>query len=430
MYVRHPRTEAKEASVKSWNERLELVQATVDAMSRAGLAHQTVRDHRVDGRRIELATGHAVNFGSCSYLGLDTDERLKRGAAEAVERYGVVFSSSRAYVSVPLYVEYELLLGRMLGRSVVLAPSTSLAHQAALPVLIGDRDAVCYDFFAHTSLHAVLPMLRERGIHCEPIPHNRIDVLERRARRLAQSYERVFYLCDGVYSMHGDIAKLDALYELLARVPALFLYIDDAHGVGWAGRHGAGVVLGEREPHERVIVTLGLSKSFATGGAAVAVPDAELGRRILSCGGPLIFSGPLPPAQLGAGIASAKIHLSPELPALQQRLRVRIELFDALASALGIDCAAMTRTPIRFLELGSEERAALVARTLLEAGFFVNVSAFPAVPRGHAGIRLMLNANQTLDDVRRLVHELAYCLEENGPELPPTRRTGNAHADP
>jgi 7-keto-8-aminopelargonate synthetase-like enzyme len=418
------------SSVKSaWNERLELVQGAVDLATRAGLAHQTLRDRRLDGRHIELRTGHAVHFGSCSYLGLETDQRLKQAAADAVERFGVVFSSSRVYLSVPLYDEYEALLSRMVGGCpVVLAPNTSLAHQAALPVLVGDHDAVCYDILAHTSVHAALPALLQRGVHCEPLPHNRLDVLERRARRLAQTHHRVFFLCDGVYSMHGDIVELGALFDVMERVPSLFAYVDDAHGVGWAGRHGAGVVLGEHGPRERVIVALGLAKSFATGGAFVAVPDPELAHRIRSCGGPLLFSGPLQPAQLGAGIASAKIHLSPELPALQQRLRVRIELFDALAAALGIECVATGRSPIRFIELGSNERATAVGKRLLDAGFFVNVSTFPAVARGHSGIRLMLNANQTLDDVRRLVHELAQCLEDNDADLPPTRRTGVARA--
>lgn len=412
----------------TWNERLQLMETNLDLLSRAGLAHQTVRNHRLDGRLIELGRGQAVNFGSCSYLGLETDERLKRAAAEAVERFGVVFSSSRAYVSVPLYAEYEALLSRMAGgRPVVLAPSTSLVHQAALPVLVGDRDAVCYDTFAHSSLQATLPTLLQRGVHCEPLPHNRIDVLERRARRLAQTHSRVFYVCDGVYSMHGDIAKLDELFDLLDRMPALVAYVDDAHGVGWTGRYGAGVVLGEHPPHERVIVALGLAKSFATGGGLVAVPEPELAKRIFTCGSPLIFSGPLQPAQLGAGIASAKIHLSPELPPLQERLRARVELFDALAAALGITCVASERAPIRFLEVGSAERATVLARSLLEAGFYVNVSTFPAVPRGHAGVRFMLNVNQTLEDVRRFAHELAHGLDDEDASLPPTRPTGTAH---
>jgi len=372
------------------NQRIAEVAATAELLSGAGVAHLRACDRRLDGRHLELTTGRVVHFGSCSYLGLEMDERLKRGACEAIERFGVVFSSSRAYVSVPLFAELEELLVRVVGGfPVVVAPSTSLAHQAALPVLVDDGDAVCFDFFAHTSLQAVLPALAARGVHCEPIPHDRLDVLERRAKRLAATHRRVFYLCDGVYSMHGDVAALDELYALLERQPALFAYIDDAHGVGWAGRHGAGVVLGERRLHERMIVALGFSKSFGAGGAALVVPDAELGRRIFACGGPMIFSGPLQPAQLGAGIASARIHLSPELTVLQGRLRARMELFDGLAAALGVEFSARTRAPIRFVEVGSNERAAAMARSLLDAGYFVNASAFPAVPRGHAGIRLI-----------------------------------------
>lgn len=411
----------------SGNERITQVEAVVELLTGAGVAHLRARDRHLDGRQLELAGRRVVHFGSCSYLGLETDPRLKRGACEAVERFGVVFSSSRAYVSVPLFAEFEELLVRMVGGfPVVVAPSTSLAHQAALPVLVDDRDAVCFDFLAHASLQAVLPTLLQRGVHCEPIPHNRIDVLERRAKRLSATHRRVFYLCDGVYSMHGDLAPLDEIHALLERLPALFAYVDDAHGVGWAGRHGAGVALGERPLHERMLVALGLSKSFGSGGAALVVPDAALGRRIFGCGGPMIFSGPLQPAQLGAGIASARIHLTPELVTLQERLRARVELFDGIAASLGIGCAVSDRSPIRFIEVGSSERAASIARQLLDAGCFVNASAFPAVPRGHAGIRLMLNVNQTPDDVRNLVRELAHCLDSDGMLLPPTRPTGAA----
>ena len=150
-----------------------------------------MEDARLDGRQIELAGRRLVNFGSCSYLGLETDARLKRAACEAVERYGVVFSSSRAYVSLPLYAEFEALLAQVVGgHPVVVAPTTSLLHQAALPVLVSDDDAVCFDVMVHSSVQAVLPALAQRGIHCEPVPHGRLDALaaaEDAARRIGFS---------------------------------------------------------------------------------------------------------------------------------------------------------------------------------------------------------------------------------------------------
>jgi len=404
--------------VKSaWNERIQHIESAVLRLKARGLAHASVEDARLSGRHIELEGFRLVNFGSCSYLGLETDARLKRAACEAVERYGVVFSSSRAYVSLPLYAEFEALLSELVGgHPVVVAPTTSLLHQAALPVLVNDGDAVCFDTMVHSSVQAVLPMLMQRGIRCEPVPHGRLDALARRVRRLSTQHARVFYLCDGVYSMHGDLANVGELATLLDHFPSLFAYVDDAHGVGWAGRHGAGIVLGEQRLHERMAVALGLAKSFATGGAVLALAQAELAQRIFTCGGPLIFTGPLQPAQLGAGIASARIHLSAELGELQTRLRARIELFDALVRGTGL--WTQSRSPIRFLEVGSDEAAADLARKLLDAGYFVNVAVFPAVARGHAGVRLMLTCQQELDDVRGLAEALAHCLRQTKPVRP------------
>lgn len=394
--------------IGTFGERLQRIESSVSLLREAGVAHAVVEGLRLDGRHVQLQGRRVVHFGSCSYLGLETDERLKLAACEAVERYGAVFSSSRAYLSIPLFTELEALLSKIVGgHSVVVAPNTSLGHHAALPVLVGDADAVCFDVMVHNSVQAVLPVLMQRGVRCEGIPHNRLDVLERRARLLAATHRRVFYLCDGVYSMHGDLLDVDALSELLERLPALFAYIDDAHGVGWAGKHGAGIVLGERKMHERMAVALSLSKSFASGGAALVFSTPAQAKRVLSCGGPLIFSGPVQPAQLGAAIASANIHLSPEIFDLQRRLRARIDLFDERCAAAGISPLAPSRAPIRFIPVGESERAARIASELVEAGFFVNASVFPAVPRGRAGIRLMLTCQQTLDDVARLVEALA-----------------------
>jgi 7-keto-8-aminopelargonate synthetase-like enzyme len=375
-----------------------------------GLVCQIAEDERFDGRCVTLNGRRLVNFGSCSYLGLETDARLKTAACEAVLRYGVQFSSSRAYLAAPLYRELEGLLSELVGGSrVVLAATTSLAHLGVLPVLIGERDAVLYDIQVHASAQAVLPELRQRGIPCEPVRHNRLDRLEQRARVLSQTHERVFYLCDGVYSMHGDVVDVDGLYALLDRNPFLHAYVDDAHGVSWSGARGAGTVLGRRSLHPRMVVVLGLSKSFAAAGGAIVCPDEELAERVLTCGRTLIFSGPLQPAQLGAGIASAKIHLSDELPLLQQRLHARIDAFDRAAEQAGLVVGSAERSPIRFVPVGGEAETIELAAALLNRGYFTNVAYFPAVPRRRAGMRIVLNAHQTLDDVTGLVHDIVHC---------------------
>jgi len=406
---------ASSAIRTSPDERQALAQQNWSRARTRGLVCQLAEDERFDGRIITLNGRRLVNFGSCSYLGLETDARLKTAACEAVLRYGVQFSTSRAYVASPPYAELERLLSEMVGGDpVVLAPTTSLAHLAALPVLVGDRDAVLYDTQLHASAQAVLPELRLRGIPCEPIRHNRLDRVEARTEVLARTHERVFYLCDGVYSMFGDQLDVPGLFDALGRNPSLFAYVDDAHGAGWSGARGAGSVLGERRIHERMLVVLGLAKSFATSGGAIVLPNSALAERVLTCGRTLIFSGPLQPAQLGAGIASARIHLSEELPRLQQQLLSRIDVFNRAAASEGLGIATAARTPIRFVPIGDERATIDLAAALLERGHFVNVAYFPAVPRRRAGLRVVLNAHQTPDDITALVADVAQRLRASG----------------
>src|SRR5262245_4247736 len=149
-------------------DRVNLLKTTASALKAHGVFHQVAEDQQLDGRKLTL-DGHAlVNFGSCSYLGLETDTRLKMAACEAVLRYGCQFSTSRAYVSLPLYAQLEGAMSEIAdGHPVVITPTTSLGHMAALPVLVTERDAVLYDAQVHNSVQSVLPTLREHGTPCE-----------------------------------------------------------------------------------------------------------------------------------------------------------------------------------------------------------------------------------------------------------------------
>ena len=93
-------------------ERIATMQATAALLRARGLIHRTAEDEHFDGRTLCLDGEQVLNFASCSYLGLETDARLKRGANDAVERYGVHFYSSRAYVSAPPYINTKVCCRR------------------------------------------------------------------------------------------------------------------------------------------------------------------------------------------------------------------------------------------------------------------------------------------------------------------------------
>jgi 7-keto-8-aminopelargonate synthetase-like enzyme len=163
-----------------------------------------------------------------------------------------------------------------------------------------------------------------------------------------------------------------------------------------------------------MVVAFGMSKGMAAAGGVFVFADPTLARRVFSCGSSMIFSGPIQPPLLGAAVASSEILLSPEFEVLEARLRARIELFDDLALRYHLLPARPAPTPIRFIEIGDEEQLMDVACELKRAGYFVNAATFPAVARGRAGLRIMLNANQTAEDVQGLVHEIARLVGADG----------------
>ncbi len=103
-----------------------------------GILHLYTSDQRFDGAHIVLNEKHILNFGSCSYLGLEFDPRIKAAAKEAIDKYGTQFSEFRAYVSLGLYKELEYLLENFFDAYCVITPTTTLRHIANIPVLVDD----------------------------------------------------------------------------------------------------------------------------------------------------------------------------------------------------------------------------------------------------------------------------------------------------
>jgi hypothetical protein len=212
--------------------------------------------------------------------------------------------------------------------------------------------------------------------------------------------------------MYADLAPFAELTALLERHPALHLYVDDSHGVGWAGRHGRGPALEALGMHDRLVVAASLNKSFAAAGGALVFPTEELRRRVRTLGGPMIFSGPVQPPMLGAAMASAAIHLSPEIERRQAALQERIRLCTDLLEEFELPLASRDVTPIRYVMLGLPSTAQDVVAGLREDGFYANLAMFPAVPMKRAGVRLTLTLHHEPEDIRRAVEALARRVPE------------------
>lgn len=377
-----------------------------------GFSHQLIEDHEFHGDTITIGGRELVNFGLCCYLGLGDDPRVVEAAIDAVTRYGNSYSSSVAYTALPLYGDLRERLGAMLDAPVVVAASTSLAHFAALPVMVRRGDVVIVDALAHSSILAVLPTLEANGAEVRQVPHND---LARVSDLAATATQRSWYLIDGLYSMVGDTAPAEELMLLFSTHPGLWVYCDDAHGFGWDGARGQGQFLRRAGWHDRLVMSFGLAKSFGTMGGVIAARDEDLIEAIEVTGGPMVFGGPLPPPVLGASIVAADIHLSDELPGLQAELMERIRFVAEHSSRIGLPLGSKELTPLWWVEIGPVMSTASVVSSLLNEGFFVNGAVFPAVPRGRGGVRFTVTRYNSLAQIESMLDLLNEArLEQAG----------------
>ena len=381
-----------------------------------GVAFRRLENDKLDDATLTLDDRALLDFSTCSYLGLSRDSRLKDAAIDAVQRYGASYSSSPAYTALPLYDDLEDQLHRMTGGAIALAQTTTLAHLAALPVLVGSDDLVWIDAQSHESLHLAMSVLRGNGVTVETVPHRDMVALAHRLAETAGNFHRVWYVADGVYSMYGDTAPVEDVAALQGVYPNLYTYYDDAHGFGWSGKHGRGYVLSKVPLNERMVVAAGLSKSFGALGGLLVFGDGGLARKVRLLGGPLTFSGPIPPADLGAGVASGEIHLSQEHEALQSRLMDDIEFVKSEVVRLGIPVVSMESTPIWFVRVGSTEQTGDMMLRLIADGFFVNAAAYPLVPVGQSGIRFIHTLRHDRQQITALVESISRHLPEIGEE--------------
>ena len=390
----------------------EIVNQVASIAAKLGIVHQHTEDSVLDGRHITISGKRMLYFGSCGYLGLEHDERLKAGAIEAINRYGTQFSSSRAYVSSYYYEESEDLLRKMFGRPLLLLQSLTVGHMSNIPILVGNDDAVILDSQVHDSVQTAVQFLRNRDVRVEVIRHNRLDMLESRIKALKDNYRKIWYMADGVYSMQGDFAPVKDLFRLADQYEQLHLYLDDIHGMSWAGPNGTGWVLGQGEYHPRLYLTTGLTKAFGSAGGLLIYPDEKEYQLIKNTSKAFIFSIQMPPMVLGATAASARIHLSPEIYSLQEEMQTKVEYFNRRAKELRLPLINESISPIGFIGVGKPDTGYNMVRRMMNQGYYFNLSVFPSVSYNNTGLRIPLNRLHTFEDIDGLLTEIATQLPQ------------------
>lgn len=386
---------------------------TVNEIISKGVSREVLQlrteDDTYNGRTVHVRGQELINFGSCSYLGLEMDDRLKQGAIDAIQRYGVQFSSSRSYLSNTLYTEWEALLEQMFDAHVVTSTSVSLGHHAVIPVVVDPGDLIILDQQVHASVQDAVTKMKAQGVDVQIVRHNKLEDLEKKIIGLKHQYSRIWYMIDGVYSMYGDFAPMKELVELLDRHDNFYLYADDAHGMSIAGKHGTGVILSQVDFHPKMILATSLNKAYGAGGGAFFFKNKELHQKVKNCGGSFIFSGGHQIPVIGAGIASARIHLSDEIYERQNKLKDRLRYCHYLLKEVhNLPVVSNADSPIVYIGLGLVRVGYNMVQRVINDGCFVNLGVFPAVPETCTGLRFTITVHHTMEDIEKLCNILAY----------------------
>lgn len=397
------------AKIKS-NNFLDTVDSVFNDAKRQGVLHLYAEGDRLTGRHIRIGNRNLFHFGTTGYLGLEQDQRLKKAAIDAINRYGTQFPLSKTYISHPLYRTLEEKVAKMYATPIIITKNSTLGHLGVIPSAVADQDAIILDHQVHWSVQSAVKVLKTRSIPIDMIRHNHLEMLEDRIRKLSSKHRRIWYMADGVYSMFGDVSPIADLLDLCNKYPQLHLYFDDVHGMSWIGKNGTGYVLDNlREQLPEQILLFGtLSKTFGASGSVLTCSNAKMYAKIKNFGGPLTFSAQLEPASVAAAIASAKIHLSPEIYSLQADLGERIAYFNMLLGQANLPLVEKNNSPVFYIGTGMPVTGYNFVNRMMQEGYFVNLGLFPAVPVKNTGVRITISRHNQKQEIKGLVQAMQY----------------------
>jgi glycine C-acetyltransferase len=340
----------------------------------------------VDGEKV-------LNLCTNNYLGLAGDARLMEAAKDAVDRFGAGPTAVRSIAgTLSVHEALEAAVAEFKHvEDALYVQSGFLANQAAIPPLVGRGDVIFSDRLNHASIIDGARLSRAKIIVYE---HMDVEDLDAKVEANLPDYRRGLVVTDGVFSMDGDIAPLDGIYQV-AQQYGLMTMVDDAHGEGVLGHGGRGIV-DHFGLHGKFDVEIGtFSKAFGVVGGVIA------GKKVIvdylrQNARPFLFSNAVTAADTAACLAAVEVLA--ESTRLVDRLWENTDYFKGAMTELGFD-VGNSMTPITPVMLGDVKLAKAFSQALFEEGVFAMALGYPTVPKGEARIRVMISAALSREDL-------------------------------
>jgi len=338
-----------------------------------------------------------LNFCANNYLGLADHPDIINAAKAAMDERGFGMASVRFICGTQdLHLKLEARVSAFLGtEDTILFSSCFDANGGVFESLFGSEDAVISDALNHASIIDGIRLCKARRYR-----YANQDMAELEARlQEAQDARRKIIVTDGVFSMDGYLAPLEAICDLAEKYGALVM-VDDSHAVGFMGATGAGTPehAGVSSRVDIYTGTFGKALGGASGGYVSG--RREIIAMLRQKARPYLFSNSVAPAIVAATLKA--LDLVENSADLRRRLFENAELFRRRMTGEGFDLLPGEHAivPVMFRDA---VMAAKVADRMLQHGVFVTAFSFPVVPRGAARIRVQLSAAHSADDVEACV---------------------------
>ncbi len=332
---------------------------------------------------------------SNNYLGLANHPALKKAAIAATKKFGAGSGAVRAISgTMDLHLKLEKKIAQYKKtESALFYQSGFTVNSGLIPAVTGDGWLIISDELNHGSIiDGVRLSKAEKAVY----KHSDMTDLRRVLQENKDKYKNTLVITDGVFSMDGDIAKLDEIVELTTEFDAN-TYVDDAHGDGVLGKNGAGIV-SHFKLHGKIDIEMGtFSKAFGVVGGYVC-GSKNLCEFALNKSRTWLLTGSHPPAVTAACIAS--IETIQKKPQLVKTLWKNRGFFVKELKDSGFN-TGNSQTPIIPIMLGDSGLAKNFSQELFKKGVYGLPITFPMVAQGKARIRTQVSASHTKKDLEQ-----------------------------
>lgn len=356
---------------------------------------------------IRVADGKEVlNFCANNYLGLSNNSELKSAAMKALETHGFGMSSVRFICGTQdLHKRLESAISNFFGTDdAILYAACFDANGGVFEPLLTEEDAIISDALNHAS---IIDGVRLCKAHRYRYSNADMEELEKQLQAAQQQRFRLI-VTDGVFSMDGNVAPLDKIYELANKYDAMVM-VDESHSAGVVGETGRGVTELYDLKGKIEIITGTLGKAFGGAIGGFTTGKKEIIDLLRQRSRPYLFSNSIPPMIAAAGIQMFK--MMDESNELQGRLHQNTEYFVSRMKNLGFDIKP-TQSAICAVMLYDAKLAQEFAAKMLDEGIYVIGFYYPVVPDGQARIRVQLSASHTKEQIDKCINAFEKVSKE------------------